>query len=118
MSLLNIDHSTHNDIEIYKISGECSMGTAHEFQDQVKESISDDMYKFIFDLKDCTYMDSYGLGILVMALEVSSHHDSKIKICGLTHTHNIRKMIVITRLDSVVDFCDSVEDCIKLYESN
>ncbi len=56
---------------------------------------------YIIDMKECDYIDSSALGMLLSLRDYAGGDDSKIKIMNCTN--DVRKILLITKLDELFD---------------
>ena len=79
----------------------------HEFIDQNKK-------KVVIDLSKVEWMNSTGLGILISGLTTMKNNGGELKLAGVTE--KIESLLTITKLITVFDNYDSVEQAIKSFK--
>ena len=79
--------------------------------DTVHRLASGGRLQLVVNLEDVPAIDAAGLGALVDAYSVVSRHDGTFKLAHLTK--RLHDLIVITRLVTVFDIVDSVEDAVQ-----
>ena len=67
----------------------------------------------IFDLGSVTHLDSSGMGILLSGFTKVNDKGGKLKLANITA--KIRNLLSITKLNSIFEVYDSVEDAIKSF---
>ena len=86
-----------------------------DFRQKVDQLIASGTRKIIVDLKDVTYVDSAGVGVLVGKYLSVRREGGDMKLLHLS-TRSLRVM-TITRLTSVFDTFDSEEDALRSFEA-
>ncbi len=61
----------------------------------------------IFDFKNCDFMDSLGLSIIVTALKMSAKANKKLRLVHVGP--EVRLLLQITRFDRICDIHESLE---------
>ncbi len=56
---------------------------------------------YVVDMKECDYLDSSALGMLLSLRDYAGGDDAKIKIMNCTN--DVRKILLITKLDELFD---------------
>lgn len=79
----------------------------HEFIDQNKK-------KVIIDLSKVEWMNSTGLGILISGLTTMKNNGGELKLAGVTE--KIESLLTITKLITVFDNYDTVDQAIKSFK--
>lgn len=86
---------------IIYIPEDFSVDEALSFRDKVYSLLNHDTKNFVLDFRNCTFIDSTGLGVLVSTLKKCSEINGSLK---LTHVNsNVMKVFNLTRLDKVFD---------------
>jgi anti-sigma B factor antagonist len=96
--ILNIDRKkVEPDIALLEMSGRITMGSdSQKIEWGLAELLKEDVKKVVFDLKDVIYLDSSGIGILMMC------HAKLKKAGGALHISGAQGMVEETlRLTSV-----------------
>jgi anti-sigma B factor antagonist len=79
----------------------------HKFLDSNKKNI-------IIDLADVKFMNSSGLGMLISAFTTMKNGGGNLKLANATE--KIQSLLLITKLVSIFENFDSVEEAVKSYE--
>lgn len=79
----------------------------HEFLEQGKKQV-------VIDLSRVDWMNSTGLGILISSYTTLRNNDGELKLANVTE--KIQSLLTITKLVTVFDAYDSVEDAVKAFE--
>ena len=91
------------DIELLEISGRITLG--YECQDvevAVEDLIRDSKKKVVFDLTGLDYIDSTGIGIIIMCCGKMRAAGGELRLAALQP--RIAELMKITRLDQVIQF--------------
>ena len=107
---LSFRSHTVGDIAVVKCDGQIVEGTAAALRQHVNDVLQQTP-AIVLDLRDVTFVDSSGLGVLVRILARTGPH--RLKLCGLTG--RIAEMLRITRLSNVFDCHESEADAIAAF---
>lgn len=69
---------------------------------------------FIFDLSHVEYVDSSGLGSLLLAHRQLNDHSIPIGFAGIQEA--VRSLLSISHIDDLFEFFDNVEEALNKYE--
>jgi len=104
-----------NDIVVLEPKGKIMGGPdATILHDQLHEFIDRDRKKVVIDLAKVEWMNSTGLGILISGLTTLRNNGGELKLARVTE--KIESLLTITKLITVFDSYDSVEDALKSFE--
>ncbi|WP_244157677.1 STAS domain-containing protein [Paenibacillus typhae] len=78
-----------------------SVEEASAFRDTVKTYISSGQTSFVLDFKNCTFIDSTGLGVIVSLYKKCAENGGTIRLRSL-HP-NVYKIFELTRLTNVFE---------------
>lgn len=81
---------------------------------KLHECIENDQKKVIIDLGQVDWMNSTGLGILISSYTSLRNSGGELKLAQVTD--KIQSLLIITKLVSVFDSFDSVEEAIKAFK--
>jgi anti-sigma B factor antagonist len=81
-------------------------GKVHEYVDAGKSNI-------VIDLSKVEWVDSIGLGMFLSALATARKNGGELKLTNVTE--KIKNLLIITRLVTVFESCDSTEEAIKSF---
>jgi anti-sigma B factor antagonist len=82
--------------------------------DKLYELIENDRKRIVIDLAGVDWMNSTGLGILISSYTTLRNHDGDLKLANVTD--KIQSLLTITKLVTVFDAHDSVEEAVKSFE--
>jgi len=93
-----------------KIMGGPDATILHE---KLHELIEQGKKKFVIDLSQVEWMNSTGLGILISGITTLRNNEGELKLANVTE--KIKSLLVITKLASVFDAYDTVDEAIKSF---
>lgn len=70
-------------IKVINPSGLFSINQAEQFNREINDSINAGINSILINLKDVNFMDSSGLGLLIVALKTVKAASGKISLCSL-----------------------------------
>lgn len=82
------------------------------FHGKLHENIQAGKRKFVIDLKNVTWTNSVGLGMLISALTTVKNADGRLVLANIT---NIENILAMTRLITVFEHFDSREAALKSF---
>lgn len=97
--------------KIVQPSGLLDSTKASQFREQINEQVANNVKIIIVDFQDVTFMDSSGLGALVMALKTVRTAGSQILLCSINE--QIRLLFELTNMDRVFDIFPNREELEK-----
>lgn len=104
-----------NNIVILEPKGKIMGGPdASLLHDKLYELIENDRKKIVIDLSGVEWMNSTGLGILISSYTTLRNHEGELRLANVTD--KIRSLLIITKLVTVFDSHDSVEEAVKSFE--
>lgn len=97
------------DFETEKVDLSLGRDLKHEFL----SALEGDYPFIIVDLKKVKFMDSSGLGILVMAWQAVSKRKGKI-VC-IEPSDSMKKLFAISKIEQFIKLYDTLDDAIKTF---
>ena len=111
---MKLKTSVQDNVLILTIKGKVMGGPeASIFQDTIKAEIARGHRRFIFDLGGVDWMNSSGLGILIGGLTTIKNASGELKLANVTE--KIQSLFMITKLVTIFDSHETVEDALKSY---
>lgn len=98
---------------IVRVHGEIDLYSVPEFEDVLKCGMEMGTSVLIVDLTDISYIDSAGLGSLLMAFKTLGKRDAKLHIVATPGRPGVRKILEITRLDTVMSIFNTLKDALE-----
>lgn len=93
MEKLNIKDS--GKVTIVSVIGDIEFDDALEINESIKKIIEKGRINLIFNLKDCSYIDSSGLGALIEALKECQRNNGDLRLCHLNN--DFKDVLTMTR---------------------
>ena len=101
-----------DDVVILALSGRITIGEGTvTVRDNLQKLLDGGDRKFLVNLADVDYIDSSGLGELVIAFTTVRNHDGQLKLLHLTK--RVHDLLQITKLLTVFESFDSETEAIK-----
>lgn len=98
-----------DDVVVLSLSGKIMGGPeASEINGKINQLIDDGKLKILIDLKEVEWMNSSGLGILIDAVTVLKNNNGALRLVNVSD--RIKNLLKITKLDTVFDIRDSIDD--------
>ena len=106
--------SLQGDIVLFKITGKVVTydDNVTRFHGRVREYVNLNKTSVIVDLNSIELMSSVGLGMLISALTTIKNAGGRLVLANITRIHNL---IAITRLNTVFESYDSVDEAVKSF---
>lgn len=87
---------------------------ATQMHDQLHEFINQGKKKVVIDLAKVDWMNSTGLGILISGLTTMRNSNGELKLANVTE--KIQSLLTITKLITVFDCYDSVQEAAESFK--
>jgi anti-sigma B factor antagonist len=101
-------------VTILTVGGDLVIGDAEAaFKKTVTRLIERGRVHLLVDLHEVQFVDSSGLGALVRAMTMTQREGGQTKLVGLGP--QIRKLLELTKLDSVFEIHDDVEAAVSSF---
>jgi len=111
---LNIVEKEVGGVLVLQLMGRVTLGEeSNQLRTKLKGVLADGKTRLVLDLAEVTYIDSAGLGTLVAGFTSAQNQGANLKLANLTK--RFREQLHITKLVTVFDVYDSVDDAVKSY---
>ena len=90
-----------SNIKIIEPAGIFDVTQADEFYQQIDEALDQGSDKILIDLSEITFVDSSGLGVLVVALKKVKASQKEMYICSVNE--QVRMLFELTSMDRVFE---------------
>jgi len=111
---MNLNYYSKNSVGVLEIGGRLDAYSAPELKSYF-DSISSNTTFYIFDLKECEFIDSTGLGTIVACLKSASQNGGDIRLAQLQDKP--RMVFDITRAYKIFHIFDDLDAALASYES-
>jgi anti-sigma B factor antagonist len=113
---LNVVEKEVSGVTVLQLIGRITLGEeSNQLRTKLKDLLSQGKTCLVLDLAEITYIDSAGLGTLVAGFTSAQNQGANLKLANLTK--RFREQLHITKLVTVFDVYDSVEDAVKSFAS-
>ena len=111
---MRINHWERDDVVVLEMEGELLDGPAAGLlNDKIHELIDAGKTNVVVDLCQVKLMNSSGLGILIGGLTTLRNNGGDMKLANVAE--KIRDLLKVTRLITIFEIFDSVEDAIESF---
>ena len=97
---LNIKSSYEKDNWVFFVEGELDVSCAKAFKTKIEDSLDEKFSDVSIDMKDLTYIDSTGVGVIVGIMKTLRKSGKDIVL--LNAKDNIKKIFKITGIDQIL----------------
>ncbi len=88
-------------IAVVSLSGRLTLGSSLKIADsQIQAAIEDGVSRVVLDLTDVEYMDSAGLGMLMVAFGLVNEKNGSLRLCGVAP--RVMSLLQMTRTDGLL----------------
>jgi anti-sigma B factor antagonist len=113
---LDILEKDVNGVTVLELTGRVTLGDGSALlRTKLKECLSQGKTRLVLDLAEVSYIDSAGLGTLVAGFTSAQNQGATLKLANLTKRFS--ETLNITKLVTVFDVYDTVEDAVKSFNS-
>lgn len=95
-------------IKVFQPSGVLDATKSQEFREEIMESLENQPKIVLVDLKDITFMDSSGLGALVLAFKNLRAKNIKLVLCSINE--QVRILFDLTGMDKVFEIFSNQDE--------
>ncbi|MCG8540880.1 MAG: STAS domain-containing protein [Clostridia bacterium] len=107
-----VEALTQGKMKLINVFGEVGFENHSEFKESMLRNIQGDESIIIVDMKNLTYLNSMGLGVIVKAYSESKKQGKELVLSSLQD--NIKKLFTITKLGRIISIYKSKEEAIEL----
>ena len=110
---LEITESEREGIVILALKGRLTMGESNAFREKVNEIATRGRINIIFDLANCDFIDSTGLGGMVICYTTLKKAGGALKLLNL-NKRNI-ELLLLTKLSTIFEIFGDEQDAVNSY---
>jgi anti-sigma B factor antagonist len=107
VSEFGLDVQQRDGCAVLSVSGEVDLASAPQLRERLADLVVDGHRCIVVDLSATEFLDSTGLGALVIGLKRLRAHDGEMRV--VCTTPRVRKVFEITHVDRVLPLFDSVD---------
>ena len=101
-------------VTVLDVVGRITLGDeSNQVRIKIKEMLGKGKSQIVLDLAEVSYIDSVGLGTLVAGYTSAQNQGATLKLANLTK--KFRELLNITKLVTIFDTYDSVDDAVKSF---
>jgi anti-sigma B factor antagonist len=101
-------------IEILDLRGALTAGAeCRELSEAVNKLVSEGKSNLVLNLKQVDFLDSCGLGMLVVCLAAIQHQGGVLKLANVAEQH--MDLLVLTKLTAVIELFDNERDAVNSF---
>jgi len=113
---MSFKEQMQGDVAVIELKGKLMGGPETTgIHTKVKELVNDGVKKVVIDLGKVSWMNSTGLGALMGSMTTLRNADGDLKLVRVTE--KVKSLFMITKLITIFDTLDSVEEAIKSFKS-
>jgi anti-sigma B factor antagonist len=113
---LNIVEKEVDGVTVLQLAGRVTLGEeSSQLRTKLKDILRQGKTRLVLDLAEVTYIDSAGLGTLVAGFTSAQNQGANLKLASLTR--RLHEQLSITKLVTVFDVYDSVQDAVESFKS-
>jgi anti-sigma B factor antagonist len=111
---LQISRRERESISIFDLTGRLVVGpSTNQFRDTLQKAIGEGQYNIILNLEGVEYIDSTGLGALVICFTLSQKGGGALKLLHLNRRE--MELLVLTKLTTVFDVFSDEQDAVNSF---
>ncbi|ESQ17066.1 MAG: STAS domain-containing protein [Thiohalocapsa sp. PB-PSB1] len=109
-----LEHHQQQGVDIVHLPARLVMANSAQAREELKQIIVSGNGKVVVDLSATNFMDSSGLAVIVVALEVAHNMQGDLYLTRMSNT--IRALFELTRLHTVFQIFDDPASAIEAYQ--
>ncbi len=110
---LDIQESTREDIVVLALKGRLTVGEASSVREKVQQLAAAGQLKVVLDLTHVDYIDSTGLGAMVICLTSLKKQGGALKLVN-PNKRNV-ELLLLTQLHTVFEVFNEVQDAVNSF---
>jgi len=113
---MSFKEQMHGDVAVIELKGKLMGGPeTKEIHTKVKDLVKNGIKKVVIDIGRVTWMNSSGLGALMGSMTTLRNADGDLKLARVTE--KVKSLFMITKLITIFDTLDSVEEAIESFKA-
>jgi len=110
---LDIVESVREDITVLSLKGRLTLGESNLIREKVTQLSAAGKFKVVIDLSNVEYIDSTGLGILVICFTSLKKQGGALKLVN-PNKRNV-ELLLLTKLHTVFEVFNDVQDAVNSF---
>ncbi len=112
---MEIQHTSHNDVQLLKLSGRLVSSVADDTRHQIFESLKISN-RVVIDCSELEYLDSTGLGSFILSLKHALKLGGDLRLAEIIP--KVSMLLELTKADKVFKIFATVDEAISSFETN
>ena len=110
---LDIAESSREEVTILTLKGRLTLGESNLVREKISQLAAAGKHKVVVDLGSVEYIDSTGLGILVICFTSLKKHGGALKLVN-PNKRNV-ELLLLTKLHTVFEVFTEVQDAVNSF---
>jgi anti-sigma B factor antagonist len=110
---LDIQETNQEGVVVLTLKGRLTVGESNGLREKVGELVAASRFQVVMDLSTLDYIDSTGLGNLVIYYTTLKKHGGALKLVNL-NKRNV-ELLLLTKLHTVFEVFSDVKDAVNSY---
>ena len=110
---MKIETQDFNNTSVMTIKGDMEGEFAGSLNGIVEKTVAAGKAGMVLDMRECGFIDSSGLEMLLKIKQYSYEHNCQIRLACMDG--NLRKILEVTRLDSEFESFDELADAVNSF---
>jgi len=110
---IEINESIREGVEILSLKGRLTAGESNAIREKVDQAIAAGHFNMIFDLSQVEYVDSTGLGGMVICYTTLKRHGGMLKLVN-PNKRNV-ELLALTKLHTIFEVFPEVQDAVNSF---
>ena len=112
---MNVKSQDKENAVVFELSGELTGGPfVQQMNESLHKLIDEGKKNIVMDMGGVSQITSIGIGIMISFYHTMNNAGGSLKFCHFSD--KVHYVIYNTKLDSVLDYYESVDDAMKSYE--
>ena len=112
---MNVKSQDKENAVVFELSGELTGGPfVQQMNESLHKLIDEGKKNIVVDMSGVSLVTSSGIGIMISSYTTMKNAGGSIKFCQFSD--KVQGVLSITKLDSVFDYFESVDEALKSYD--
>ncbi len=108
-----INSRLEDGVAVLELEGRMDATAVAPIKEIVTSILDSGTNKFLFDMKEVSFVDSSGLGTLVSLLRLVNQQDGDIRLCNTQP--RVKALLEMTRMDRMLEILPNAEEALQNY---
>lgn len=110
---LDIEESSREGVEVFTLKGRLTIAESSTLREKISQITAAGKFKVVMDLSELEYIDSTGLGNLVICYTTIKKHGGALKLVNL-NKRNLQ-LLLLTKLHTIFEVFHDVSDAVNSF---